>query len=46
MEALERKQSLERRLEEEEVDFKRRELEIAEDRERSKAELARKIERM
>lgn len=46
VEVLERKQSLERRLEEEKVDFKRRELEIAEDRERSKAELARKIERM
>lgn len=46
VEVLERKQSLERRLEEEKVDFKRRELKIAEDRERSKAELARKIERM
>jgi len=43
VEALERKQSLERRLQEE-VDFKRREL--AEDRERSKVELARKNERM
>ena len=45
VEALEQKQSLERRLEEE-AEFKKRELEIAEDRERSKAELARKIEKM
>ena len=44
--ALEQKQSLERLLEEEEAEFKKRELEIAEERERSKAELARKIEKM
>ena len=46
VEALEQKQSLERLLEEEEAEFKKRELEIAEERERSKAELARKIEKM
>ena len=46
MEALEEKQSLERRLEEEEVEFKRRELELEEERKRSKAELARKLEKM
>ena len=46
MEALEEKQSLERRLEEEEVEFKRRELELEEERKRSKAELARKMEKM
>ena len=45
-EALEEKQSLERRLEEEEVEFKRRELELEEERKRSKAELARKLEKM
>ena len=48
MEALEEKQSLERRLEEEEVEFKRRELELEleEERKRSKAKLARKLEKM
>ena len=46
VEALEQKQSLERLLEEEEAEFRKRELEIAEERERSKAELARKIEKM
>ena len=48
MEALEEKQSLERRLEEEEVEFKRRELELGleEERKRSKAKLARKLEKM
>ena len=46
VEVLEPKQSLEHRLEEEEAEFKKRELEIAEERERSKAELARKIEKM
>ena len=46
MEALEEKQSLERRLEEEEVEFKRRELEFEEERKRSKAELARKLGKM
>ena len=46
VEALEQKQSLERLLEEEEAEFKKRELKIAEERERSKAELARKIEKM
>ena len=46
MEALEQKQILERLLEEEEAEFRKRELEIAEERERSKAELARKIEKM
>ena len=46
VEALEPKQSLEHRLEEEEAEFKKRELEIAEERGRSKAELARKIEKM
>ena len=46
MEALEQKQSLERLLEKEEAEFKKRELEIAEERERSKAELARKIDKM
>ena len=45
-EALEQKQSLERPLEDEEAEFRKRELEIAEERERSKAELARKIEKM
>ena len=37
---------MERLLEEQEAEFKERELEIAEERERSKAELARKIEKM
>ena len=37
---------MERLLEEEEAEFKKRELEIAEERERGKAELARKIEKM
>ena len=46
VEALEQKQSLERLLEGEEAEFRKRELEIAEERERSKAELARKIEKM
>ena len=46
VEALEQRQTLERRLEEEEAEFKKRELEIAEERERNKAEMARKIERM
>ena len=46
VEALEQRQSLERRLEEEEAEFQKRELEIAKERERNKAEMARKIERM
>ena len=48
VEALEQKQSMERLLkeEEEEAEFRKRELEIAEEREQSKAELARKIEKM
>ena len=46
VEALEQRQSLECRLEEEEAEFKKRELEIAEERERNKAEMARKIEKM
>ena len=45
VEALEQKQSLERLLGEE-AEVRKRELEIAEERERSKAELARKIEKM
>lgn len=46
MEAFEQRQSLERPLEKEEAEFKKRELEITEERERNKAELARKIEKM
>ena len=46
MKALEEKQSLECHLEAEEVEFKRRELELEEKRKRSKAELVRKLERM
>ena len=45
-EALGAKQSLERRLEEEEVELKRRELELEEERKHSKAELAKKLEKM
>ena len=46
VEALEQRQSLERRLEEEEAEFHKRELEIAKEREQNKAEMARKIEKM
>ena len=44
VEALEQRQSLGRRLEKEEAEFLKRELEIAKERERNKAEMARKIE--
>ena len=46
VETHEQRKNLERRLEGEEAEFKKRELEIAEERERKKAELARQIERM
>lgn len=44
MEALEERQNLERRLENEEAEFKKRELEVEEKRKRSKAELTGKLE--
>ena len=46
MEALEEGQNLERRLENEEAEFKKRELEVEEKRKRSKAELTGKLERI